>query len=248
MLYVLPIVSHIVVATLICGCFTPGHADELSTLISTVTQKAQQDGKKMTLPINKKSNDGLQAAKETAQIFSSKEFQQTVQTEEKRLRKNIFVKRIAPWKKQIQTATPKNKGRIYLFLSSSIPDETMQTYISIIAHAGVSKITPIMRGFIQPTTSLEATTDYFSRILKKNPQCQEETNNSCEFYPVAISLKPSLFAQYDVSRVPALLFKTDQKSYLIRGDASLDYLLEAINRQEKSVMLTRLIKKIRGRF
>ena len=244
----LPIVSHIVVATLICGCFTPGHADELSTLISTVTQKAKQDRKKMTLPINKENKNGLQAAKETAQVFSSEEFQQTVQAEEKRLRKNIFVKRIAPWQKQIQTATPKNKGRIYLFLSSSIPDETMQTYISIIAHAGVSKITPIMRGFIEPTTSLKATTDYFSRILKKNPQCQEKTNNSCEYYPVAISLKPSLFARYDISRVPALLFETDQESYLIHGDAGLDYLLEAMNRQAKSVILTSLIKRIRGRF
>jgi hypothetical protein len=59
-------------------------------------------------------------------------------------------------------------------------------------------------------------------------------------------LKPSLFARYVVTKVPAVIYEHEGYSFLIQGDTGLDYLLERINREVKSTGLTGLIKKIRG--
>ena len=46
--------------------------------------------------------------------------------------------------------------------------------------------------------------------------------------------------------MPAIVYEHDGNSFLIQGDAGLDYLLEKINREAKSKGLAGLIKKIRG--
>ena len=138
---------------------------------------------------------------------------------------------------------------IYLFFSSSVPVENIQSYITAIARAGTSSVIPVMHGFVNGMANMKASTEYFSRILKMDPACQDEMNPQkiCQRYQVRIKVNPLLFTKYGITRVPAVVFVRGNEAFKIQGDSGLDYLLERINREAKSPTLASLIKTLRER-
>jgi conjugal transfer pilus assembly protein TrbC len=256
MLYLLPMKSFAIVLILALGKgLTPAVAEDAAFYelndVSAIMEKAEEDAKTMNLPMNKYSEKGLKAAKQTTEIFYSPEFQEKVKCEQQRLEREVFANYIAPWKKKKQQMEKVLKGslssaeKVYLLFSSSVPDATIQTYIATIVKAGDSNIVPVMRGWVSSMAGTQVNAEYFSRILKKDPTCRN-TKEPCQHYQVGIKLKPTLFTKYGITRVPAVVYENDKDAYLIQGDAGLDYLLEKINREAKSSTLTSLIKKMRG--
>jgi len=224
--------------------------------VSRIMKKARKDAEKMTLPVNKYREQGLKAAEETADLFHSPEFQKRVQSEQQRLEKEVFAGYTKPWKKKIRQTTAEQKEqvgnlaageKIFLFISSSIPDETVHAYITALDKAGDPHLSLVMHGLVGGLTQTRAkkSQSYFSRIMKKELDCPK-TKTPCERYQVTIRLKPSLFTRYGITKVPAVIYEHDGNSFLIQGDTGLDYLLERINREVKSKGLASLIKKIRG--
>ena len=223
--------------------------------LSSIMEKAREEGEKMTLPVNQHTEEGLKAAEKTADTFHSPEFQKQIQCEQQRLEQEVFEDYISSWKKKKQkpaegqaeqagslTATE----RVYLFFSSSMPDETVHSYMSTIADTGDPHVVPVMRGFVGGMEDMKASTKYFSRILKEDPDCQDNLSLPCQRYQVGIKLNPPLFAQYGITRVPAVVYENESEGFLVQGDAGLDYFLERINREAKSITLDNLIKKMRG--
>lgn len=214
-----------------------------------------QEPMKMTLPINKYAKEGMKAAQKTSNHFHSPEFQEKIKCEQQRLEKEVFTDYTAPWKKKQQTkecqatkaGSQTGTEKVYLFFSSSVPDETMQAYIATIANAGAANVILVMRGWVGGMADTKADITYFSRILQKDPACQG-SSKPCEHYQVQINLLPALFTKYGIIRVPAVVYENTETTYLIQGDTGLDYLLERINREAKSAALTSMIKKIRGTY
>ena len=230
--------------------------DPAESSVSRIMKKARKDAEKMNLPVNQYSAQGLKAAEETANLFHSSEFQERIQCEQQRLEKEVFADFTKPWKKNTRQTTTEQIGqvgslaageKIYLFISSSVPDETVHAYIAALDRAGDPNLSLVMRGFVGGIARAQAKKgqSYFGSILKKELDCPR-TQTPCERYQVAIRLKPSLFTRYGITKVPAVIYKHDGNAFLIRGDTGLDYLLERINREVKSQGLTGLIKKIRG--
>lgn len=230
--------------------------DLVESDVSRIMKKAREDAKKINLPVNKHQAEGMKAAKETANLFHSSRFQERVRCEQQRLGKEVFEEYTTPWKKKTRKATAKQKNQtrnlvdgeqIFLFISSSVPDETVHAYIASIDGAGDQSISLVMRGLVGGIAKarLKKGQSYFSRIMKKELDCPK-TKTPCDRYKISIRLKPSLFTKYGVTRVPAIVYEHDGNTFLIQGDAGLDYLLERINREAKSTGLTSLIKKIRG--
>jgi type-F conjugative transfer system pilin assembly protein TrbC len=224
--------------------------------VSRIMKKARNDAEKMNLPVNQYGEQGLKAAEETASLFHSPEFQERVQCEQQRLEKEVFADYTKPWKKKTRQRATKQKGsvgslaageKVYLFISSSIPDETVHAYIAALDKAGGPHLSLVMRGFVGGMARARARKgqSYFGRILKKELDCSR-TQTPCDRYQVPIRLKPSLFTKYGITRVPAVIYEHDKNSFLIQGNAGLDYLLERINQEAKSTGLTSLIKKMRG--
>lgn len=214
-------------------------------------EKARQDAAKMTLPVNKHAEEGMKAARETADFYNSPEFQDRLQCEQQRLEEEVFQEHTVSWKKK-RAQQEKNEAGIlgdsetvYLFLSSSIPDETVHNYLADIAGTGEAKVIPVMRGLVAGLGDMSATAGYFSRVLKEDPDCQD-TVEPCRRHQVAIKIKPALFTQYGINRVPAVVYDDGKNVFVIQGDAGLDYFLEQINREAESASLTGLIKKMRG--
>jgi len=224
--------------------------------VSRIMKKARSDAKKIILPVNKYSEQGLKAAEDTANLFHSPKFQERIQCEQQRQEKEVFAGYTKPWKKKIRQTTAEQKKqvgnlaageKIFLFISSSIPDETVHVYITDLDKAGDPHLALVMRGLVGGLAQVRAKKgqSYFSRIMKKELDCPK-TKTPCERYQVPICMKPSLFTRYGITKVPAVIYEHDGNSFLIQGDTGLDYLLERINREVKSKGLAILIKKIRG--
>ncbi len=235
----------------------PCHGQDLSESdVSLIMKKAREDAERMALPVNKYNEEGLKAAEETAQLYHSPEFQERVQCEQQLLEKEVFGQYIAPWKKKMQQSSEKQtdqqgslaaEEKVYLFISSSMPDETVHAYLADIDKAADPNVLLVMRGLVGGMSIAKAYKgqSYFNRILKKDLACPR-TEKPCERYKVPIRLKPSLFNKYGITSVPSIVYEHEGSAILIQGDSGFDYLLERINREAKSAGMTNLIKNIRG--
>ena len=214
--------------------------------VSSIMKKARLDAKEMVLPDNRHTRKGQKTASETAGTFHSPEFQEQIQCEEKRLETEVFKDYIASWEKKKAVETQSKK--IYLFLSSSVPDETVHAYLADIAQAADPALVPVMRGLIRGKNNIKGNTEYFSRILKHDLACLDgkKPENICRRFKTNIRINPLLFTRYEITAVPAVVYTDENKAYLIQGDAGLAYLLERINREAKSASLAGLINKLRG--
>ena len=226
--------------------------------VSRIMKKAREDAEniKMNLPVNRYQKDGMKAAERTSKLFHSPAFQERIQCEQQRLEKEVFADFTKPWKKKIRQRAAKQKEpvgnlaageKVFLFISSSVPDETVHAYIVDLDKAADPNVSLVMRGLVGGIAKARAKKgqSYFSRIMKKELDCPR-TQTPCERYQVPILLKSSLFTKYGITRVPAVAYEHDNDIFLIQGDAGLGYLLERINREVRSKGLTGLIKKIRG--
>lgn len=230
--------------------------DTLSN-VPSILDKAREDAKNLTLPINKYTEDGKKAARQSADIFFSPEFQDRMQCEQQRLERGVFKEYTRSWRKNEQqpdgekSKQPVNLAdseKVYLFLSSSVPNETIHSYLADIARVDEPGVSPVMRGLVQGIGNKKANAQYFSQILKRDPDCRDEKvpKKICKRFQVTIKMNPPLFAKYGITLVPAVVYVNDEDAFIIQGDAGLDYLLERINREAKSTMLADLIKTIQG--
>jgi hypothetical protein len=236
---------------ILAGTGSAGATSSDRDTVAAVMKKAREDAKKMTGPANRFMGNGRQAAS----TFHSPEFQDRIRCERGRLEKEVFDQYITSWKKTGQQTAAKQgelEGsleageKVYLFLSSSVPDETVRAYAGAVAGVAEPNIFLVMRGVVGGLESRKSV-QYFSRILKKDPTCRD-TQQRCPRYQVSIKIASNLFTRYGIDRVPAVVYSDGRSSFLIQGDAALDYLLERINREAGSESLADLIKKMRGRL
>ncbi|WP_319549525.1 TrbC family F-type conjugative pilus assembly protein [Desulfogranum marinum] len=227
--------------------------------VDTIMEQARKKAQTIKLPTTRYSEQGKQAAKQTADFFYSSAFQERIQNEQRRLEKDVCKEYIASWQEKQPTADRENsnltdnfaaRGKIYLFLSSSVPDETVHAYLTAISKTGSQSVTPVMRGLINGLQDTKASANYFSQILKVDQSCGDtrEPEKVCPRFKLSIRINPLLFAEYRISRVPTLVYANETETFTIQGDTGLDYLLERINQElhDKDPALTSLARTIRG--
>lgn len=232
----------------------------LTATVSSVLEKV--DGIKTVVPANRFAEEGKKRAQQTAEVFKTPEFQSSIEREQKRLNNEVFKKYTATCEKKKQEEVGPDPledkeqqnitQKIYLFISSSLPDETMHAYLADIsrANSGAVSIVPVMQGMINGIQDRGANKKYFSRILKEDMDCVDDYQHqkACDRFKTNILFQPPLFAKYGIEQVPALVYDNDGQIFIIQGDASIDYLMERINREAKQKRLGTLISKIRGRI
>ena len=94
--------------------------------------------------------------------------------------------------------------------------------------------------------------------MKKSSTCSP-VDNECDMLPINLVVDPLLYRCYAIERVPAVVFargvraenpglsEGDNKntevtdSYIIYGDASLEYILQAIGRESGATSLKELL-------
>jgi len=227
--------------------------------------------KDLKVPENLHKKEGQEIAKETFQQYLSKEFQEKLQAETERLKEGIFKKPVEEYYSGSSKEIGKTKGkllpteRIYIFISSSIPIQTLRNYALALDRLGDPNIVMVMRGFVDGMKHIKPTIKFVGGILRKDPSC-DMTKQKCETFRADFQIDPLLFRRYQIAKVPAVVYATDvnvmdvQMSeglesntevsdyYVLYGDASLEYVLDTIHKGTKSKSIERLLTTLRKDF
>lgn len=144
----------------------------------------------------------------------------------------------------------KEDERIYIFVSSSVPKETLRNYARDIDSLGEPRISIVMRGFVGGMTKVRPTLEFLNGVLFKNENCD---SNKCEAYQAPLLIDPLLFRHYGIKAVPAIVYARGEVEegeagdyYVLYGDAAFDGALEFINREARVGSLNCLLWKIKG--
>lgn len=154
----------------------------------------------------------------------------------------------------------KEDERIYIFVSSSVPKDTLRNYARDIDRLGQPRMSIVMRGFVSGMTKVRPTLEFLRRVLFKDENCDSD---KCEAYHAPVLIDPLLFRRYAIEAVPAIVYVrgvrvmdstvseglgegAETGDYrVLYGDAALDGALELIDREAGSSSLNCLVWKLR---
>jgi len=209
------------------------------------TDTARELAKTMTIPENIHKETGIKAAEKSNADFRKPEFQQKIADEFNR-QADLFIPESRRGKKQEANGTLAETEKVYLFLSSSIPEASFQGYMAYLE--GVPEIVPVMKGVVGGIgkENKKERIRWWSQVLKKDTTCKMTAEKPCDLIKPAVSIKPTLFNQYSITEVPTLIYDRDGEIFQIQGDVGIITLLEKVNQEAKSQSLTGLIAKVRG--
>jgi len=232
--------------------------------------RAEKQSEQLSVPENKHEKWAKEKAVEITAIYNSPEFQKRVLDETERLKKEIFNKPIEEYytdsksitsmKDRAESRLSKNE-RIYVFVSSSMPIQTIRNYATAIDKARDPKVVMVIRGFLNGMDDINSTMAFVSRVLVRDSSCD---SINCPMFSANLEIDPLLFRRYRITEVPSVVYASNVQLftpegsegiegnasvgqfYKVTGDAALDYHLETINSlvHEKSLEdLAELIRK-----
>jgi len=145
--------------------------------------------------------------------------------------------------------------RIYVFISSSMPKDTLKNYASSIDRLKDSRIIMVLRGCIGGCRKLMPTAHFVQSVVAPSEKEQLQ---------VELQIDPNLFRLHDVGVVPAVVFASGVRldvdegsegdlthiqaapsSYAVFGDVSLDYAIEKINARVSNPRLKAIVAELR---
>ena len=258
-----------VVATVLVFASLSAFAGDLSTdEISAIQEKAKKDAAGMVLPPNDYEALGRQKAEEAYRIYQSEEFQRKIALERERIQKEVFGREGPYYKDSKKGSATGGLGaneRIYVFLSSSIPTETLRRYTSAAGALGDRNVRFVMRGFIGGAKYMKPTLRFVKDLLLEDPGC-DPLKSTCRTYDTAVIIDPMLFERYHITRVPAFVYATvsdlkdPEKSeglesninirafHTVYGDVNFEYVLEAFEKETHSAGVSALLAGLRKGF
>jgi type-F conjugative transfer system pilin assembly protein TrbC len=180
--------------------------------------KAVEEGEKKAKDLGNFSNVHEGPAKELAeriyQATQSSNFQALVKKYEEELSKQILGRESFSLKDIYKDYVGKKKAkervlvldpdeRLYIFVSSSVPKETIRRYVTFVSSHIEGKAVFVLRGGIGGLKKLMPTVAWIYDVMKKEGNCE---GVNCEVYGVEFMIDPFLFKRYEVKRVPAVVY------------------------------------------
>ncbi len=210
------------------------------------------------------------AAQKMAKLFHSEAFQNKLREESKRVKRDVFRETFQEGASE-SGSDDEEKGkdglsedeRIYVFISESVPLQTLRNLAADLAKGHEPHATMVLRGFVGGMAEILPTARFISSVQTKDPNCNVLDGQECPSNQVNIQVDPNLFRRYQIEQVPAVVFAQgvnpldhtpgseglQEKAavgdwFAFFGDGSLKYSLERINRKAQSPGLTGLIKRV----
>lgn len=238
--------------------------------ISSTLDKASAMLPTLKIPENVWDKQMTRKAEETNSHFQSPAYQTKLLAESERLKNEVLDKSYASYYPDSSKAKAENKEkserlpadeRVYIFVSSSMPMQTIRNYIDSVVKLNDPNIQVVMRGFIGGVSKIGPTISFISAAIKDNAACNE-TREKCTVKRANINIDPLLFRKYEIDKVPAVVYakgvvvmdpgmsegKSDNVQikdfYSLFGDASLEYCLSKIASESGSKPLLKLFGKL----
>lgn len=150
-----------------------------------------------------------------------------------------------------------NKEKIFIVLSSSMPDHAIKEYFKRLD--GIEGVDFVFRGILHnDLKSFRPMMEYIQFLLKKDSNGGYEKSN---LYNVNISINPKVTQKYNITKVPALIYiqnydptledskalsqsdNTKEKVWIEYGLISPQYVLNKINKTAKSEWINSILYK-----
>lgn len=233
------VLKIIILTSIILFSFIYCYGQSLEEIVNSVKQKAQN----IIVPNVPHNEEAIKKAQEAYQMSESPIFKMQVEEfkqEIKTILQGEGTDKFSQYYSQMkQNSILSDNERLYIFVSSSMPDVTIRNYVKQASKIG-SNIYFVMRGPIGGIKQITPTAEWLTSIMKKNPYCEGE----CEMYPVKFLIDPFLFRKYTIQKVPAVAYvdgienpeglseglnSVKVKNFFISyGDVSLEYHLKLI--------------------
>ena len=215
--------------------------------------------------LENKNEAAAKRADEAAKQFYSEKYQNKLNKEIERIRTETFKMGEKENKEIYSDANNKPKyslnmnSYIYIFVSASMPEETIRAYVKDTALLKEHNIFIAFRGMLGNPPKIKETSKYIKKILQKDAECQ----GKCKRYKVRFAVDPVLFENYKVTEVPTFVYdrqvknrdvgrkkeiKNEGEYYKLKGDVSLEYALEIFRRETKEQELEILLDKIKPEY
>ncbi|MDD2732630.1 MAG: type-F conjugative transfer system pilin assembly protein TrbC [Desulfuromonadaceae bacterium] len=214
--------------------------------------KANKVAETLTIPTNKSEMEMAKIAEKMNAYYRSPEFQGRLKNETERIKGELFGDASVRFYPDSKTPAARGKlgsdERIYVFISSAMPLQTVRNYAASVARLGDPNVTLVMRGFVDGMTKIQPTIRFIGSVLQRDATCNP-TDGECEMLPASLAVDPLLFRRYGIDRVPAVVYVRGVKAedaalsegdsrntsisenHTVYGDASLEYLIEQIWRE-----------------
>lgn len=239
--------------------------------IGDVHDRGEKLSKTLTIPKNHFEKEGTERAKETDALFRSEAFQKRVAAEQERLKREVLGGAIQEYYQGAPEAAAAMAGvlppneRIYIFISSSMPMETLRNYVRDVAKLKDPNVRLVMRGLVGGVTHITPTMRFISDITRKDTACDPEKSR-CQRYAAGVNVDPLLFRKYGIDRVPAIVYGRNLsvldpglseglernlasgESYTIQGDVALSYALERFRSETGGQALSAMIRLLDAGF
>ena len=226
-------------------------------------KKADDLARSIKIPTNSSAEKMKEAAEKTDSIFQSPEFQGRLKAETERIKHELFGGAVEQYYPDIDNAVLSQgklgpDERIYVFVSASMPLQTIRNYAASIAKYGDSRIMMVLRGFVGGVGKIQPTIDLVGRVIQRDLSCNPAIDGECEIFSVQFGVDPLLFRRYGIDRVPTVVYARGIKAqdaslsegdsnnadvtehWSAFGDASLEYIIDQIQRESGSQSLLNL--------
>lgn len=160
-------------------------------------------------------------------------------------------------KKELASYQKVQKERIFIAISSSMPDIAIREYFKQLD--GISGVEFVFRGIVgDDIRYIQPTLKYIRYLMKKNPNIKNDEDN---LYRVDIQINPKVFRKYNIQKVPALIYiknydssleeakpleeanNTKEEVWIEYGLISPFYVLNKINKVAKSKWVNSILYK-----
>lgn len=214
-------------------------------------EKGEAYKKDMKVPANRYSDEGKREAEKMSGHFHSSEFQERLQSETERVKETLLKDYLEQHNADSNTDNLNKSSllpteRIYIFISSSLPIETLRRYTMDLDKLSDPHISIVLRGFVGGMKHITPTLEFVSKVLVKDEACTM-AKEKCDIFRVNLEIDPLLFRRYRITQVPAVVYvpeinindpdisEAEDKDadatdyYVAYGDASLEYILDLIH-------------------
>ena len=212
--------------------------------VEKVVDKARAAATAIALPAHRQTAAGAAAARQVMEWFTAPAVQERLQGEQAKVTETLkATKADDPQQQTSQLATSEH---LYLFLSSSMPEDALRRLLAGTARLGDERIVPVFVGLPHGIDNWPGNTRFFQQVLQAESTCRDTATNTCERLQVPLRINPALFRQYAVTGVPTLVYDNGSRAWSVHGEAELVVLLERMNKAADSPALAGLIANLRG--
>ncbi|MEM4134379.1 MAG: TrbC family F-type conjugative pilus assembly protein [Candidatus Micrarchaeia archaeon] len=231
--------------------------------IIKVNEKAKEIEKeiKQSSLENKHTSSAEKWAESVYNYYQSEEFQKNYRKYKEQIENMLLQGQdfssndfVNPYKdmKSLKAIELNPDERIYILISSSMPENTIKNYIKQSLNFS-SNVYFVLRGGIKGLSKVQPTVNWLYNMIKVNPLCEKE---NCEVYPVRILIDPFIYRKFNIDKVPAVIYvrglpdisivkESEGKlkhtfSAISLGDISIEYHLKIMSEKTKDDRLNKI--------